>query len=109
MKNWFNNQTERKKDRLPFSIRRGWTARTVYACQKAEKVWNRAKLKAAADRKRRPPIAFHARSINALFKDLSPEEQEAYAETATEWNVRGPDQEFKARCVQVFISPFLPC
>lgn len=52
---------------------------------------------ASQDRKRRPPISFHGKALNACWSGLSKEARLSHAETAKDWNIRGPDAEFKGR------------
>ena len=97
MKNWFNNQTSKTVDRLPFRIRRRWTARTVLGLQQAAAVGEAATVMAMDDPQKRKAIAFWAKAVNEAYENLSKDDQDALTDTAVKWDANGPDAKYKPR------------
>ena len=93
--NWFNNRHETKRTRLPFKIKRNWTAASVFAAKESEKISKEAESLAAEDDQQRKPIAFWNAARKDLFDRLPDEQQEMYRLEASSWNASGPGAEWK--------------
>lgn len=97
VKNFFHNNMETRKQRLPNRIRDNWTALSVYALLKSHRIARLADDMALSDPQGRPPIAFWTKAQNDLFWKQSEKKRAKYERRAAQWNVQGPDDEWKPR------------
>ena len=77
------------------SIKRRWTADSVFALKESDRITREAAELAAADGAGKKAIAFWNTAKKALFEQLSEETQNQYMLEAAEWNDTGPGMDWK--------------
>lgn len=92
MKNWFTNNAEARKPRLPAKIRRDHKAIDVFRHA------NRDAIQARAAEEEDPISQLDAfnKACAALYEELSPEKKAEFQSQAEEWNQSGPPQAKKS-------------